>query len=76
MLSLAGDQVAFIQVNSSSVASLVLLKWATGTSVVALDMATTNETAANYRACTAPCMTRITLNGSPNYRWPAPFYDI
>ena len=40
VLSLAGDQVAFIQVNSSSVASLVLLKWATGTSVVALDTAT------------------------------------
>jgi hypothetical protein len=75
VLSLAGDQVAFIQVNSSSVASLVLLKWATGTSVVALDTATTNVTAANYRACTAPCMTRITLNGSPNDTWSAPFYE-
>ena len=75
VLSLAGDQVAFIQVNSSSVASLVLLKWATGTSVVALDTATNNVTAANYRACTAPCMTRITLNGSPNDTWSAPFYE-
>ncbi len=75
VLSLAGDQVAFIQVNSSSVASLVLLKWATSTSVVALDTATTNVTAANYRACTAPCMTRITLNGSPNDTWSAPFYE-
>ncbi len=75
MLSLAGDQVAFIQVNSSSVASLVLLKWAVSTSVVALDTAATNVTAANYRACTAPCMTRITLNGSPNDTWSAPFYE-
>ena len=75
VLSLAGDQVAFIQVNSSSVASLVLLKWATGTSVVALDTAANNVTAANYRACTAPCMTRITLNGSPNDTWSAPFYE-
>jgi hypothetical protein len=75
VLSLAGDQVAFIQVNSSSVASLVLLKWATGTSVVALNTATTNVTPANYRACTAPCMTRLTLNGSPNDTWSAPFYE-
>jgi hypothetical protein len=75
VLSLAGDQVVFIQVNSSGVASLVLLKWATSTSVVALDTATTNVTAANYRACTAPCMTRITLNGSPNDTWSAPFYE-
>jgi hypothetical protein len=76
VLSLAGDQVAFIQVNSSNVASLVLLKWAaTGTSVVALDTATNNVTAANYRACTAPCMTRLTLNGSPNDTWSAPFYE-
>ena len=75
VLSLAGDQVAFIQVNSSSVASLVLLKWAVSTSVVALDTAATNVTAANYRACTAPCMTRITLNGSPNDTWSAPFYE-
>ena len=75
VLSLAGDQVAFIQVNSSSVASLVLLKWATSTSVVALDTTTTNVTVTNYRACTAPCMTRITLNGSPNDTWSAPFYE-
>jgi hypothetical protein len=75
VLSLAGDQVAFIQVNSSNVASLVLLKWATGTSVVALNSASTNVTAANYRACTAPCMTRLTLNGSPNDTWSAPFYE-
>jgi hypothetical protein len=75
VLSLAGDQIAFVQVNSSSVASLVLLKWATSTSVVALDTTTTNVTAANYRACTAPCMTRLTLNGSPNDTWSAPFYE-
>ena len=75
VLSLAGDQVAFIQVNSSNVASLVLLKWAVSTSVVALNTAATNVTAANYRACSAPCMTRLTLNGSHNDTWSAPYYE-
>ncbi len=75
VLSLLGDQVAFIQVNSIGVANLVILKWSSNSSVVALNTATNNVTPANYHACSAPCMTQITLNKSPNDTWSAPFYD-
>ena len=30
----------------------------------------------NYRSCAAPCMTSITLNGSPTVAYSAPFYDF
>ena len=30
----------------------------------------------NYRSCAAPCMTSITLNGSPTVTYSAPFYDF
>ena len=33
-------------------------------------------TPANYRKCTAPCMTSITLNGSPAVTYSSPFYDF
>jgi hypothetical protein len=75
VLSLDGTQVAFIQVDSSNHASLVLLKPGTSSTVVALNTPSLNVAPASYRACTAPCMTRITLNGSPNDTWSAPFYD-
>jgi hypothetical protein len=76
VLSLDGTQVAFIQ-TASSVASLVILKMAaTGGSVGAPTFGTGagSVTAANYRACTAPCYTAITLNGSPNDTNSAQFY--
>ena len=75
VLSLLGDQVAFIQVNGIGIANLVILKWSSNSSVVALNTATNNVTPANYHACSAPCMTQITLNKSPNDTWSAPFYD-
>jgi hypothetical protein len=75
VLSLDGIQVAFIQVSSSNVASLVLLKWASGTSVVELNTVSTNVSPAAYRACKAPCMARLTLDLSPNDTWSAPYYD-
>ena len=31
---------------------------------------------ANYRSCAAPCMTSITLSGSPTVTYSAPFYDF
>jgi hypothetical protein len=70
-----GAQVVFIQVNSTGVASLVILKWATSSTVVAMNTSSTNVATTNYRACVAPCMTRITLNGSPNVTWSQPYYD-
>ncbi|MGA2373346.1 MAG: hypothetical protein ABSG11_22030 [Candidatus Korobacteraceae bacterium] len=66
VLSDDGSQVAFIQHNGSNVASLVILKWAKNSSLVQMDTSSNNVTPANYRSCTAPCMTRITLSGSPN----------
>jgi len=67
-ISWDGTQVAFIQV-ASSVASLVVLKWAVDSSLVTL---TSN---ASYPSCPAPCMIALTLSGSPNDTFSAPFYD-
>lgn len=77
VLSINGTQVAFIQV-SSSVASLVVLKMAnSGGSHTAptFGSGSGSVTAANYRACTAPCFTAIALNGNPNDAASAPFYN-
>lgn len=74
-LSPDGAQVAFVQNNSSGAASLVLLKWKSGASLVQMDAAGSNVTPADYHACTAPCMTVIPFaNGHKDTR-SAPFYD-
>jgi hypothetical protein len=70
VLTTDGTQVAFIQ-STSSVASLVLLKWAKNSSLVTLS----SVPASGYRSCTAPCMTVLTLNGSPNVTRSAVYYD-
>ena len=58
-----GTQVAFVQTNGG-IGSLVLLKWAAGGSVGS-PVTLVGVSNAAYRACTAPCMTTITLrNGS------------
>jgi len=77
VLSLDGTQVAFIQATTGggAAASLILLKPSTGTSVVALNTASTNVAAASYRTCNAPCMTRLILSGAPIDSFSAPFYD-
>jgi len=75
VLSLDGTQLAFVQNNSSNVASLVLLKWQSSSSLVQMDSATNNVTTGSYRSCTAPCMTRITLSGSGKDTNSSPFYD-
>jgi len=72
---LDGTQVAFVQSNSSNVASLVLLKWAANSSLVQMNTGSTNVAPANYRSCAAPCMTQLTLYGSPNDTNSAPFVD-
>lgn len=74
-ISINGDQVAFVQ-KTSSVASLVLLKWsASSPGTIGVPTVPTSVTQANYRSCTAPCMTVITFNGSPNDTYSAPFVD-
>jgi len=72
--------VAFIQSTSAGVASLVLLKYASNSSLVQLDTAATNVTPAQFYNCNGgspPCMTRIALDhsttgGDANS---SPFYD-
>jgi hypothetical protein len=74
VLSPDGTQVAYIQVNAN-IASLVLLKpLLTSGGTVAAPAAATLQSAANYRSCTAPCYTTITLSGSPNDTNSSPFY--
>jgi len=75
VLSLDGTQLAFVQNTSSNVASLVLLKWLSSSSLVQMDSATNNVTLSNYRNCPAPCMTRLTFSGSGEDTNSSPFYD-
>jgi hypothetical protein len=59
-----GTQVAFVQTNGG-VGTLVLLKWKAGGTVGSpVSLAAVSNAA--YRACTAPCMTTITLRDSSN----------
>lgn len=65
-----GTQLAFIQTNSS-VASLVLLKWAKGSTLVT----PTSVSPGSYHTCTAPCMTVLKLANGMNITRSAPFYN-
>ncbi len=79
VFSADGKQLAFIQI-ASSVASLVILSlpasstFGSGGSVGA-PTAPTPESITSYPGCTAPCMTSIPLNGSPNVSWSDPWVD-
>lgn len=72
VLSLTGSQIAFMQ-TSSSVASLVLLTWKASSSTLTSPVSLTSVAAASYNGCTTPCMTTLTLNGSPNDTYSSPF---
>jgi hypothetical protein len=63
--SLDGTQVAFVQSTvPATQAQLVLLKWApSSTQSVGSPMTLAALPASSYRSCSAPCMTRITLQG-------------
>jgi hypothetical protein len=82
VISLDGSQVAFVQ-NAGVVGSLVLIKWKANAAdnfnnPTDLTAAPHNVTPANYRACTAPCMTRIAFSATGNPRLDtnsSPFYD-
>lgn len=81
VLSKDGSQVAFIQNAAGGAgAQLVLLKWAAGTSNVNSPMdltasPTTDVSPANYRTCTAPCMTTINFSNGATDTMSSPFYD-
>jgi hypothetical protein len=71
-----GLQVAFVQSNSSNQAQLVLLKWSSASPGTAAAPTTPSSvTLANYRSCTAPCMTVITFSGTPDDVISSPFVD-
>jgi hypothetical protein len=72
VLSLSGSQIAFVQ-SSSSVASLVLLTWKASNGTLTSPASPSSVAAASYNGCTAPCMTTLTLNGSPNDTSSSPF---
>jgi hypothetical protein len=76
--SFDGKQLAFIQA-TGGVATLVLLKLpltlpGTGSLGTPTTLATT-QTNTTYPTCTAPCMLRLTLNGSPADTWSNPWID-
>lgn len=79
VLSSNGSQLAFIESNSSSVASLVILKWASSSSLVQMDTASNNVMPATYastcRTGSTACMTRLTFGNSKNDTISSPFYD-
>jgi hypothetical protein len=71
-----GQQVAFVQSNSSNQAQLVLLKWSSASPGTAgIPTAPTSVTQANYRTCTAPCMTVMTFSGTPDDSFSSPYVD-
>ncbi len=69
VLSLDGMQVAFVQ-SSGGVASLVVLKWASGGTLTSPTVLTSNS---SYPNCTAPCMISITFAGSRSDSYSSPF---
>jgi hypothetical protein len=77
-LSGDGKQVAFVQSATGSGATLVLLKWAASSGTVLAPVTLTAVTNANYRACTAPCMTTIAFSGGTTHvdTNSSPFYDF
>lgn len=60
-------QVAFVQRSGNNL-ELVLLKWATGpgNGTAQAPVTPASVTAAAYRGCTAPCMTRLAFSGTSN----------
>lgn len=74
VLSLDGTQVVFVQV-SGTTASLVLLKWADDGGTISMPVTLSNQTAASYPSCTAPCMLTLPFSGSHTDTFSAPYYD-
>lgn len=75
VLSFDGSQVAFAQSSAAGAASLVLLKWKANNGTAAAPVGPMAQTAANYRACTAPCSVTIAFNGGANDTASSVFVD-
>ena len=74
-LSPDGKQVAFIQ-STGGAANLVLLKWAASSGTVNAPVTPASVTNANFRSCTAPCMTTIAFSNGATDTISSPFYDF
>ncbi len=74
-LSADGTQLAFIQGNSGSAASLVVIRTANTGGTVTTPTTATAVANTSYNGCTAPCQTTIALSGSPSDTYSSPFYD-
>ena len=75
-VSMDGSQVAFVE-RSGTNASLVLLKWSSTASIGTLGVPTVpaTATAAAYRTCAAPCMTKFPLGANDITSSPFIRYD-
>jgi hypothetical protein len=73
-LSQDGTQIGFVQ-TEGGVATLVLLKWASGAGTIFAPTTLTAVATSSYPSCAAPCMTAITLTGSPTDTYSFPYYD-
>jgi hypothetical protein len=74
-LSLDGTQLAFIQGNSGSAASLVVVRTTNSGGTVATPTPPTAFAAGSYNGCTAPCQTTVAFADSHSDTYSSPFYD-
>lgn len=75
-ISRDGSQIAFIQGNPGSAASLVILKWSASGGSVSAPVTPSAVAPASYRTCTKPCQTTITFGNSGSDTYSSPFYDF
>jgi hypothetical protein len=74
LISLNGSQVAFVE-TSGGHGILVMLKWAAGSGTLSTPVTPTSVVASSYSACTAPCMTQISLADGSDDTTSSVFYD-
>jgi hypothetical protein len=77
-LNETGTQMYLVQ-TVSGVATLTLLRWATGGTLTGPTAPTAESPTSNYyngtTSCSAPCMTSLTFSGSPADTYSSPYYD-
>ena len=74
-LSLDGTQIAFIQGNSGSAASLVVVRTTNDGGSAGAPTTPTAVAPASYLGCTAPCQTTVAFGDSHSDTYSSPFYD-
>ena len=74
-LSADGTQIAFIQGNSGSAASLVVVRTTNDGGSASAPTTPTAVAPASYLGCTAPCQTTIAFSGGNSDTYSSPFYD-